>query len=184
MLEIEVPESEFFDQRTNTFPKIKPTIVKMEHSLISVGKWEAIWHIPYLPVKGKVKGITGKEQEISYIECMIIGKVDSLLPPLLWQNYRALIWEYISNEQTATTIMRRGQQVPNQEIITVEVIYYWMTKFNVPFECEKWHLTRLLKLLEVCGIKETPAKKNRVSRREAINEIYRLNKQRRAAQQS
>lgn len=184
MLEINVEEGEFFDQKTNTFIGTKATIVKLEHSLISVGKWEAKWKVPYLPVKGRVKGVNGREQEISYIECMIIGKVDPFLPLFLWQNYRRVIWEYISSEQSATIIRRRGEQGPSREIITVEVIYYWMTKFNVPFECEKWHLNRLLKLLEVCGIKETPAKKNRLSRREAINEIYRLNAKRRAAQQS
>jgi len=183
MLEIYIPEgNEFFDSKTNEFVSVDSTTVKMEHSLISVSKWEAIWKKPYLPVKGKIEGVNGPKQELSYIECMIIGKVAPLVPKVLMTGYKSVIWAYIADEQSATTINRRGRTAPNREIITSEVIYYWMTKYNVPFECDKWHFNRLLKLLEVCGIKETPAKKNRVSRREAINEIYRLNAQRRAAQ--
>lgn len=185
MLEIQIHEgNEFFDQRTNEFISVSPTTVKLEHSLISVSKWESLWKLPYLPVKGRAEGVKGPEQEISYIECMLIGRYAPLVPQVLWTSYKHIIWAYIADDQSATTINRRGPQVPNREIITSEIIYYWMTKYNVPFSCDKWHFNRLLKLLEVCGIKETPKKNNRVSRREAINEIYALNAKRRAAQQS
>lgn len=182
MLEIHIIDVEFWDNTKEEFIKIKPTTVKLEHSLISISKWEAIWEIPYLPVKGKVDGVSGPEQERSYVECMIIGKVPSYIPDLLYQNYSKTIRNYIESLQSATIIRRRGKQRPNREVITTELIYYWMSKYNIPSEYEKWHFNRLLKLLEVCAIKETPAKSNRVSRREAVNDIYRLNAQRRAAQ--
>lgn len=182
MLEINVQENEFFNSKTNEFVTIKPFTVKLEHSLISISKWESIWEVPYIGIKGKTKGITGADQQISYIECMIIGRVPDQAPMLLFQQHSRIIRKYIDKPHSATTIRRRGPQRGNREVITSEIIYYWMTKYNVPFECEKWHLNRLLKLLEVCAIKETPAKKNRVSRNEAINEIYRLNAQRRTAQ--
>ena len=182
MLEINIQDDEFFNPETKEFVKIKPIKIKLEHSLISVSKWEAIWEVPYLPTRGKTDGVTGSEQQRSYISCMIIGKVPSYTVDILFQQYRSVIRAYIEKSHSATTIRRRGTKQPNREVITSELIYYWMIKYNVPIECEKWQFNRLLKLLEVCAIKETPPKKNRVSRKEAINEIYSLNAQRRAAQ--
>lgn len=181
MLEIEIKEDEFFNPKTEEFVEIKPITVKLEHSLISISKWEAIWQVPYLPVKGKTKGISGANQQISYIECMIIGKVPEYIPLLLFEKYSDKIHAYIENPYSATTIYRRGPEPPTRQVITSELIYYWMVKYNIPPEYERWHFNRLMKLLEVCAIKETPAKNNRVSRKEAINEIYRLNAERRAA---
>lgn len=182
MLKIDIQDNEFFNPTTEEFVVIKPITVKLEHSLISISKWESIWEVPYLPTKGKTEGVTGSEQQRSYIECMIIGKVPNYIPYILFQQYPAIIRNYIEKSHSATTTQRRGSQRPNRDVITSEVIYYWMTKYNIPIQCEKWHLNRLLKLLEVSAIKSTPAKKNRVSRKEAINEIYRLNAERRAAQ--
>jgi hypothetical protein len=182
MLEIYVKEDEFFNPTTQEFVEIKPVIIKLEHSLISVAKWEAIWEVPFLPTKGKTEGLRGAEQQRSYIECMIIGKTQEHIPYILFQQYSPIIRNYIEKSHSATTIRRRGPKIVSRQVITSEVIYYWMIKYGVPLQCEKWHFNRLLKLLEVCEIKETPAKKNRVSRKEAINEIYRLNAERRAAQ--
>lgn len=181
MLEIEIKEDEFFNPKTEEFIEIKPITVKLEHSLISISKWEAIWEIPYLPVKGKTKGISGPEQQLSYIECMIIGKVPEYIPLVLFEKYSSLIYSYIEKPHSATTIQRRGPEANSRQVITTELIYYWMIKYNVPLEFQQWHFNRLMKLLEVCAIKETPAKNNRVSRKEAINEIYKLNAERRAA---
>ena len=182
MLEIDIQDNEFFNPATEEFVAIKPITIKLEHSLISISKWESIWEVPYLPTRGKTEGISGSEQQRSYIECMIIGKVPRYIPDILFQQYGRTIRHYIEKQHSATTIRRRGPQRPNRDVITSEVIYYWMTKYNISIQCEKWHFNRLLKLLEVSAIKDTPGKKNRVSRKEAINEIYRLNAQRRAAQ--
>lgn len=181
MLEIHIEKNEYFNPVTNEFIEIKPITVKLEHSLISISKWESIWEVPYLPVKGKVKGMTTRLEQISYIDCMIIGKVPDYIPTVLYENYSTVIMNYIEKPHSATTINRRGPQRPSREIVTSEVIYYWMAKYNIPIECERWHFNRLIKLLEVYTIKETPAKSNRVSRSEAVNEMYRLNAQRRAA---
>ena len=183
MLEIEIKkEDEFFNSETEEFVKIKPIKVKLEHSLISVSKWEMIWEVPYLPTKGKTDGVKGAEQQRSYIECMIIGKAPQYAVDILATQHANTIRNYIEKSHSATTIQRRGPNRPNRDVITTELIYYWMIKYNIPIECEKWHFNRLLKFLEVCAIKETPRKSNRVSRREAINEIYRTNALRRAAQ--
>lgn len=181
MLEITIDKDEFFNPKTNEFIEIKPITIKLEHSLISISKWESIWEVPYLPVKGKVKGMHTKAHQISYIECMIIGKVPKNIPEVLYYNYSKQIHAYIDKSHSATTIHRRGPEQESRQIITSELIYYWMAKFNIPIDCERWHLNRLLKLLEVYAIKETPPKRNRVSRNEAINEMYRLNAERRAA---
>jgi hypothetical protein len=175
MLEINIQEDEFFNPKTNEFIAIKPIMIKLEHSLISVSKWEAIWEIPYLPTKGKTEGISGVKQHLSYIGCMIIGKVPAYIPQILMDQHSYTIRKYIEKPHSATTIRRIGPQQSNRQIITSEVIYYWMIKYGIPFQCEKWHFNRLLKLLEVSAIKDTPAKNNRVSRQEAINEIHRLN---------
>jgi len=182
MLEINIEENEFFNSATNEFVQIKPIKVKMEHSLISISKWEAIWEVPYLSASGKTDGITGLEQLRSYIKCMIIREVPNYVPDILLNQHLRKIQEYIEKPHSATLITRRGPNRQNTKIITSELIYYWMIQHGIPFECEKWHFNRLLKLLEVSAIKNTPLNKNRMSRREAINEIYRLNAQRRAAQ--
>ena len=181
MLIINVKEQEFYDGKNEVFFYTKACTVKMEHSLMSIAKWEAFWEKPYLAIPNVTKGLFGPEEELHYIRCMIIGGVPDYIPSVLIQNHAQEIKHYINKKHTATTINRRGTSIPSRQIITAEVIYYWMIKFAVPFECQRWHFNSLLMLIDVCNIKENSSKGNKLSSIEAANYKQQLNKARRAA---
>jgi hypothetical protein len=153
----------------------------MEHSLISISNWEAIWHKPYLP-SIHTPGISGHKEEVSYIKCMIIGNVDEDIPNVLLNTHSSEIQDYISNPYSATRSFLVGEK-PKQQLprktITSELIYYWMIKFGIPFTCEKWHFNKLLKLIETCNVQESQnTKAGRMSHTEAARYRHELNKQR------
>lgn len=181
MLTLNVAEQEFYDADKNTFSKSKPFKVQLEHSLISMSKWESIWHKPFLPIKNKVQGIETHAQELSYISCMIVGRVDSHLPALLYQEHGQEIRDYIANPNTATTIFNSdGGSRTSAPIVTTEVIYYWMVRFDIPNDYEKWHINRLLTLINICNIKEKEASgKNKLPPADAARHQYMMNKARR-----
>lgn len=171
MLEIKVDGAELFDENSNEFITIKPQILKLEHSLLSVSKWESKWHKAFLSYGDKTK-----EEIMDYIRCMAINKVDDYIFFNMSQDNLNEIEEYINNPMTATVT----KDIPgrkNNETVTSELIYYWMVTFNIPFECEKWHLNRLLTLIKVCNIKNQPAKK--MSNKEIFNQNRALNAARR-----
>lgn len=179
MLIINVKEHEFFDYKKEEFFYTKPAVVRMEHSLISVSKWEAHWEKPYLATEGVVEGISGYAEELYYIECMLLGKESDDIPQILYSNYGKEIKSYIGKKHSATTIHRMGPIPPSRQIVTSELIYYWMIKFGIPMECQKWHLNRLLMLIDVCNVKETPKKHNKLSVADANKHIADLNRKRR-----
>lgn len=152
--------------------EFKGCVLNLEHSLISISKWEAKWHVPFITTKDKTE-----EQTIHYIKCMTINQVpDIAYEHLSIQNIRD-ISEYINNPMTATTISERPGARKSREIVTSEVIYYWMIALQIPFECEKWHLNRLMQLITVCNEKNTPAKK--MSKQEIMERNKALNEARR-----
>ncbi len=163
MLQIEVPETEYFDESTSTFGKIPRKVLHLEHSLLSISKWESKWHKPYLgsPNIKPEKQQKTDEEIFDYIRCMSIDKdVDPntfrFIPPKEVDRIR----EYINDPMTATWFSNRpDQKRGSREIVTSEVIYYWMIALNIPFECQKWHLNRLLTLIRVCNLKQQPPKK-------------------------
>lgn len=180
MLIIKVEEQEFFDPKKEMFFKTKPAVIRMEHSLISISKWESHWEKPYLGTGNIVKGISGYVEEMYYIECMILGSVPTHIPEILFHHHAEEIRAYISKEHTATSIHRRmGHKAVSRQVITTELIYYWMIKFGIPLECQKWHFNRLLMLIDVCNVKETPGKDNKLTTAEANKYITNLNKKRR-----
>ena len=182
MLIINVKEQEFYDEKKEMFLYTKPIVVRMEHSLMSIAKWEGFWEKPYLATPSITKGVFGITEELYYIKCMIIGKVPDYIPGVLSQNHALEIKNYINKKHTATTIHRRGGSPPSRQIITSEVLYYWLIKFGIPFECQRWHFNRLLMLIDVCNIKEAANNKgNSLSSIEAANYKHQLNKSRRAA---
>lgn len=154
MLTVVIPESELFDSNNNEFIQVKEQTLVLEHSLVSLAKWESKWKKSYLH-SNKTWG-----EELDYIRCMTITKN---VNPTVYQNISRStakqINEYINDPMTATTFKQHNGVVGRQEIITAEIIYYWMVSFNIPFECQKWHLNRLLALINVCGIKASPEKK-------------------------
>ena len=178
MLRIVVPSvqiGEKYDEVNNEFIPImsKQQTLQLEHSLVSLSKWEAKWHKPFLSRDQKTP-----EEFMDYVRYMTLTQnVD----PLVYQAFTpALIAEvsaYIDANMTATTFPKDGNRAPNREIITSEIIYYWMVAYNIPFECQKWHLSRLLTLVNVCNVKNAPQKK--MSRQEIMARNRALNAARR-----
>lgn len=172
MLEITIPGIELYDENTNEFIYYSDEKIQLEHSLVSISKWEANWCKPFLNGRDK-----SPDEILDYIKCMTIteGVTDDLYSRLTQDNFTT-INDYLGRPMTATTFSNE-QGKPNREIITSEVIYYWMVSFNIPFECQYWHLNRLLTLIKVCNVKNNPPKKmskNEIlSRNKALNEARR-----------
>lgn len=171
MLELRVEGSEQFNEETNEFIYIRPQTLKLEHSLVSISKWEAKWHKPFL------SSDKDEQEVIDYIRCMTINQVDpAVYNALSAQNYKD-VTDYIQDSMTATTIKNMpGKR--NNEIVTSELIYAWMVMLEIPFECEKWHLNRLLTLVKIVNIKNQPSKN--MSRREILEQNRAMNAARRA----
>lgn len=173
MLEIIIEAKEFYNQQQNKFVTTQPCTLTLEHSLISLAKWESKWHIPYLSDVEKTA-----EQELDYIRCMIIGNVpnEDILKALSVDNVLT-IKEYIDNPMTATTFSKKGGKT-EKKAITAEVIYARMFTHNIPMECQKWHLTRLFTLLRVCDLDNAP--KQKMTKRETSAYYAEQNEARRA----
>lgn len=155
MLQITISSNEFWDERTQEFIKPKERTLQLEHSLVSLSKWESKWCKPFLTKEEKTY-----EETIDYIKCMTLTQnvsPDTYLY-LSSKNIKE-INEYIDAPMTATTFRGTPGGWMSREQITAELIYYWMIALNIPFECQKWHLNRLLTLIRVCDIKNAPPKK-------------------------
>lgn len=168
MLTINIPDREWFNDATQEFITVKGTTLQLEHSLVSLSKWEAKWNIPFLSKDEKTL-----EQTLDYIRCMTITQnVNPMVYEQLSEENIKQINKYINSSMTATTFSNLNNS-PSREIITSELIYYWMISLNVPMECQKWHLNRLLTLIRVCNAKNAPAKKmsarDIMSRNSALN---------------
>ena len=154
MLRLIVPEKELYDERTGLFVRTKKQVLQLEHSLVSLSKWESRWHKPFLSKNDK-----SGEEMLDYIRCMTITQnVPDEVYFAMDTNELMKINDYLNGSMTATTITKQ-QGKSRGEIITSEIIYYWMISLQIPFECEKWNLNRLLTLIEVCNIKNSPGKK-------------------------
>ena len=171
MLEIVTSPFEFYDEERNEFFTVKPQQLKLEHSLVSLSKWESKWHKAFLTKQEKTS-----EEMMDYIRCMTINKVDPIVYSLLSQKNIDEIQEYIGNPMTATVIKERPGGKKMTDTITSELIYYWMVSFQIPFECEKWHLNRLMTLIRICNVKNQPAEN--MSRQEILNQNRLLNEAR------
>lgn len=155
MLEITIKAVELYDDAKEEFITSKEQVLQLEHSLVSLSKWESVWRKPFLTKASKTV-----DESVDYIRCMTLTQN---VPPSVYQflsqeNIDAVA-TYIDAPMTATTFAKQNDKVTNREIITAEIIYYWMITLNVPFECQKWHLNRLLTLINVCNIKSQPEKK-------------------------
>ena len=172
MLEIVIPEVELWDEGNQKFIKVKEQTLRLEHSLVSLSKWESKWGKPFLTKQNKTN-----EETIDYIKCMTLTQnVDPIVYSCITNNNIIQINDYIGAPMTATTFSNE-QGKPNREIITAEIIYYWMIALNIPFECQKWHLNRLLTLIKVCSVKNQPDKK--MSKKDVLNRNASLNAMRR-----
>lgn len=165
MLRIFVKGRELFDERTNEFISTKDTVLQLEHSLISLSKWESRWHKPFLSNTNKTE-----EEMIDYIRCMtIMQNVDPAIYYGLSTKNIIEIKSYMEDPMTATWFSEKDNPKSRQKTITAELIYYWMISLGIPIELEKWHLNRLLILIRVCNAENSPKKKMRK------NDIFRQN---------
>lgn len=175
MLYIDVPKADLWDEKREMFIKNDTAVtLQLEHSLLSISKWESIHKKPFLDNRPKTIDDT-----IDYIRCMTLNKnVDPSVYNAIPNSALRKVNEYIDDTMTATFFSDDNKPKTNRRIITAEVIYYWMISFNIPFECQKWHLNRLLTLIKVCNEENHPPKK--LSKGEIFARNRALNKQRRA----
>lgn len=173
VLQLTIPATELWDEEKQEFIKTKEQILQLEHSLVSLSKWESKWNKAFLGKQPKTV-----EETLDYIECMTLTKnVDPYVYKTLTNDNIQTINKYIEAPMTATTFMEEKANGRSSEIVTSELIYYWMIALNIPFECQKWHLNKLLTLIRVCNVKNSPPKKR--SRRELMSRNAALNAARR-----
>ena len=170
MLRITIPATELWDESKEEFINIKEQTLQLEHSLVSLSKWESKWCKPFLGKDEKTD-----EEAIDYIRCMTITQnVDPIIYNFIPNDIREQISKYINAQMTATWFNDERKGGPgSSEQITSELVYYWMISFNIPFECQKWHLNRLLTLIRICNVKNQPPKKisknTRMSKQAELN---------------
>lgn len=174
MLKIKVPATELFNEDTSEFIIIKEQELLLEHSLVSVSKWESKWKKAFIdPYNSKTLVET-----LDYVRCMTITKgVNPLVYKCMSNSVLDKINEYIEDPMTATTFVDFNQHQTTKKI-TSEEIYQWMVALKIPFECEKWHLNRLLTFIRVCSIKQQDGKK--MTSREVARSNAEINAMRRA----
>lgn len=173
MLQIIVPGTEYYDESTETFTTVDDVVLELEHSLVSLSKWESKFEKPFLGSDDKTS-----EEILEYVRCMVATKD---YPSDVFQRFSAAniqqINQYIDSKQSATTFKNQKQYGP-AEVVTAELVYYWMIAFNIPFECQHWHLNKLFALIRVCNAKN--GKPQKMSRSEMAERNRQLNEQRRA----
>lgn len=173
MLRIEIPTTELFDENKREFITVKECSLLLEHSLLSLHKWESIWKKPFMTKDDKTI-----EETISYVKCMTLNKnVDPNVYFCITDKHLDEIMSYMKDPMTATTFTK-STTAPGREIITAEIVYWWMTQLQIPFECNKWHLNQLFALIETCSRKNAPGKK--MSRKDLVSRNKSLNAQRKA----
>lgn len=173
MLQIIIPDSEMFNEATQEFVTVKGKTIVLEHSLLSLSKWESKWHKPFLN-NTKLSNV----EVLDYVRCMTLTRnVDPVLYSVIPEKEFNKIRKYMDDPMTATWFSdKKASPRQAKNVITSEIIYYWMITLGIPMECEKWHINRLLTLIQVCQIKNSPSEK--MSPREILAKNTMLNEQR------
>lgn len=178
MYTLDIKQNSFFNEMTEEFIDVKACTLQLEHSLVSISKWEQKWHKPFLSTNDKTK-----EEILDYIKCMTISKnVDPNVYLCITEQQYKGISDYINDPMTATWFSDEKSKTNAKRIITSELIYYWMISLQIPFECKKWHLNTLLTLIHVCNEENKPPKK--LSQAELAKRNTALNEARRAKMHS
>jgi hypothetical protein len=174
MLRITIQGDKFYDEENQEFITRNDVTLDLEHSLVSVSKWESFFEKPFLSREKKTA-----EETIWYVKAMVLTPD---IPPEVFNKLTEedilKINKYIDAKMTATTFRETNAKSGLGEVITAEIIYYWMIALNIPFECQHWHLRRLLTMVRVCNEKNAPAKK--MSKKEVAARQRQLNEERRA----
>lgn len=172
---ITIPRTELWDKEKEEFVYKKEQVIVLEHSLVSLSKWESKWHKPFLSSDTKTT-----EEILDYIKCMTITQnVDPEVYLRLTQQNVKEINEYIEDPATATWFGKREKKPGiNNKVVTSELIYYWMIALQIPWEAQKWHLNRLITLIKVCN------EENRPKKNMNMNDVYRRNSALNAARRS
>lgn len=171
MLHLLIPDQDFWDPITERFISVKGATVDLEHSLASISKWESKWHVPFHNERNKKT----LEQNVDYVRCMCLTEVDPNVFNYLTEKNVKDILDYIGDSYTATWFNENARKrVGRKEIITAEIIYYWMSVYNIPESYQGWHLNKLMTLLRVCAEKNNPDSKkvssgNLAAQRRALN---------------
>jgi len=173
MLSIIVPGEEVFNNDTQEFNTQGDSILELEHSLVSLSKWESKFEKPFL---GKAEKTA--EEVMGYIKAMTLNEVPEEIFLRLSEDNLKSINDYIEAKMTATWFHEAPGAPASRDVITAELVYYWMITFGIPMECERWHLNRLFTLIRVCNIKQ--AKPTKMSRSEIASRNRELNARRRA----
>jgi hypothetical protein len=173
MFILSINPPEFYDEIKEEFIQPESCRLQLEHSLMSVSKWESIWKKAFLSKTDKTF-----EESVDYVRCMTLNEdVDYDIYKYLSYDDLRIISKYIEAPMTATIFNRNNEKgTINREVITSEIIYYWMITLNIPFECQTWHLNRLLTLINVINIKQNPPKK--MGNKELMSRNAQLNAER------
>jgi hypothetical protein len=174
MLTLHVAGVESFDDNSQEFTNQGEVVLELEHSLVSLSKWESLHEKPFLGKEAKTP-----QEIVSYVKCMSLG--DDIAPEVFDQlniQHFDEISEYIDAKRSATWFSDQPGTPQSREVITSELIYYWMTVFNIPFECERWHLNRLFTLIRICNVKQSkPEKMSRADLARRNREVNAMRKQ-------
>ena len=173
MLRITIPATELYDRKARKFFYTKEQTLQLEHSLVSISKWESKWCKPFLSKREKTD-----EETLDYIRCMTLTQnVDPDAYHHLSRDNLKEINEYINAPMTATWFSKNENGKPSREQVTSELIYFWMFSFGIPLDCQKWHLNRLITLIKICEIKQRDPKK--MKKNEILARNRKLNEARR-----
>lgn len=171
MLKIDIPEEEYYDESTKRFVTARAETIIFEHSLFSISEWESKWKKPFLSDAPKTR-----EELNDYMRCMTLNKdsvSESVYSRLSSENVQKIV-SYMNDSMTATTVKHDGGR--SRRIVTAEVIYSWMVALQIPFECQYWHLNRLMMFIDVCNEEQKPPKK--MSKAQTMRQNSALNKAR------
>ena len=175
MLQIYVPTQEYYDERNEMFINIPAVTLKLEHTLVAISKWEAKWKKAFLGKQEKTN-----EEIVDYVKCMTLNEepIDSMVYTALTASDFKKVKAYLEDKMSASCLPERDKG-ESGDTVTSELIYYWMVALQIPFECQYWHLNRLLTLVQICNMKNNPDKR-KMSREELLARNRALNAERKA----
>lgn len=165
MITIDLGTLEYYDSEKNEFVYEEGGKVRFEYSLKMLYEWEGKWKKAFL--KGN-KNLTTEEA----VDFYIMMALDPIDKKFMTGEAMETLSKYVNDPQTATTFAdgQNGNTSPSKgKIFTSEELYAMMITSNVPLDFENRNLNRLITILRVISVQNTPPKKM------SKNDIYRQN---------